>query len=91
MPDIEFKAKDLEKAAEKLAAWDLSGAVTELAGVLGTVTGGPLAGAFAKGTASAVSRGVAKNATLRMLEEGKRIENEREQRTPAVCTRCTET
>lgn len=80
MSDFQLEEKDLAKAAEKLGAWDLAGTVTELVGVLGTVKGGPLAGAFAKGTASAILRGIAKNATLRMLEEGRRIDDEREKR-----------
>lgn len=78
--DFQLEEKDLEKAAEKLAAWDLAGAVMELVGVLGTVAGGPLAGAIAKGMASTVLRGIAKNATLRLLEEGRRIDDERESR-----------
>ena len=49
-----------------------------LVGVLATAGGGPVLGGAASGVATLLAKGLAKNATLRMLEEGERFDDERD-------------
>lgn len=71
-------AKELAPAIEKVASGRFRDVIPLLVGVLGTLKGGPIAGAAARGTARFVAELIATSADRRMQKEEWRLKREDE-------------